>query len=282
MSNSLQKANFFKRISAWLFDMVMCVVLATGCMALIAEIIHYDFQHNKLTELETVYSELQQPYYEQYKAEHPEVNFDITQEEYDQLSEADKAALDAHVRAISERISADEKIQQQYELVQAQYSVIVTYTFTMISVSLLIVFVAWHFIVPLILHDGRTLGKKIFGLAVMRTNGVRISNPILFVRSILGLYTMETMAPILFLLMTYFGMGSVGVIAAILVAVLDIGVMIYTRNNTRSSIHDLLSDTVVVDFASQRIFETQEALDAYLSEQAQISDATQTSPKTVD
>ncbi len=278
MSIGLQKANFFKRISAWLFDMVMCVVLATGCMALTAKIINYDFQHAKLTEMETVYNELQEPYYEQYEADHPDVNFDITQEEYDKLSEADKAELDAHLLAVSKLIAADEEIKKQYDALQSQYSVIITYTFVMISVSLLIVFVAWYFIVPLILRDGRTFGKKIFGLAVMRTNGVRISGPVLFVRSILGLYTMETMAPILFLLMTYFGMGSVGMIAAVLVAVLDVIVMIYTK--TRSSIHDLLSDTVVVDFASQRIFESQEALNAYIAEQAQISDTTQ--PSAVD
>lgn len=279
MSIGLQKANLFKRISAWLFDMVMCVVLATGCMALISEIINYDFQYVKLTELEIKYNELQQPYLDAYEAEHG-VDFDITKEAYDKLSAEEKEALQAHLLAVNEEIAKDEEIQKQYALIEAQSSVVTTYTFLMISISLLIVFIAWYFIVPYILHDGRTFGKKIFGLAVMRTNSVRISNPVLFVRSILGLYTMETMAPIFFLLMTYFGMGNVGMIAAILVAVLDIAVMIYTP--TRSSIHDLLSDTVVIDFASQRIFETQDALNAYIAQQAQTSDLKQEPTALVD
>ena len=46
-----------------------------------------------------------------------------------------------------------------------------------------------------------------------------------------------------------------------LLFVLQIGVMIATKTN--SSIHDLLSDTVVVDFACQQIFDTEEELIAY-------------------
>ncbi|MBE7080150.1 MAG: hypothetical protein E7371_02805 [Clostridiales bacterium] len=279
MSIGLQKANFFKRISAWLFDIVMCVVLATGCMALMAELINYDFQYTKLTELETKYSELQQPYLDAYEAEHG-VNFDITQEAFEKLSEEERAALQAHLNAFNEELSKKEDIQKQYALIEAQSSVVTTYTFLMISISLLIVFIAWYFIVPYILRDGRTFGKKIFGLAVMRTNSVRVSNPVLFIRSILGMYTMETMAPIFFLLMTYFGMGPVGFIAAVLVAVLDIAVMICTP--TRSSIHDLLADTVVVDFSSQRIFESQEALNEYLASQSQTSDFNQTPKANID
>lgn len=258
MSVSLQKANLWKRISAWMFDMVMCVVFATGCMALFARSINYDFQTQKLEQMYLTH-------YDNYEAEHPDVNFDITQEEYDALSESEKQAFSNHLLAINNAIAQDEEVQEQQSL-------IMSLTFLMISVSLLIVFAAWHFIVPLILHDGRTFGKKIFGLAVIRTNGVRVSNPILFIRSILGLYTMETMAPVLFLLMTYFGMGSVGVIAAIMIGVLDIAVMAYTQ--THSAIHDLLSDTVVVDYSSQRIFETQADLDAYL-EEAQKSNVNQ-------
>ena len=278
MSIGLQKANFFKRISAWLFDMVMCVVLATGCMALMSELINYDFQYTKLTELQTKYTELQQPYLDAYEAEHG-VDFSITQEEFNKLSAEERAALEDHLRAFNEELAKNEELKQQYALIEAQSSVVTTYTFLMISISLLIVFVAWYFIVPYILRNGRTFGKKIFGLAVMRTNSVQISNPVLFIRSILGLYTMETMAPIFFLLMTYFGMGSVGLIAAALVAILDIGVMIYTP--TRSSIHDLLADTVVVDFASQRIFESQEALNEYLTQQPQTLKSNQT-PNAID
>ena len=56
-------------------------------------------------------------------------------------------------------------------------------------------------------------------------------------------------------------LGLIGIVMLFLLLVLQIGVMIYTKTN--SSIHDLLSDTVVVEYASQQIFETEEDLIAY-------------------
>ena len=109
MSIGLQKANVFKRISAWLFDMVMCVVLATGCMALMAELINYDFQYTKLTELETKYTEMQQPYLDAYEAEHG-VDFNITQEEFTKLSDEERATLEAHLRAFNEELAKNEEL----------------------------------------------------------------------------------------------------------------------------------------------------------------------------
>ena len=49
-------------------------------------------------------------------------------------------------------------------------------------------FLVWYFILPLLFGYGRTLGKKIFGLAVIRTNLVKVSNPVLFVRTIVGMF----------------------------------------------------------------------------------------------
>ena len=56
-------------------------------------------------------------------------------------------------------------------------------------------------------------------------------------------------------------LNIVGIIVLALFFILQIGVMIATQTN--SSIHDLLSDTVVVDFASQQIFDSEEELIAY-------------------
>ena len=67
-------------------------------------------------------------------------------------------------------------------------------------------------------------------------------------------------------LMILFGLlGIVGWIALLLLLLLQIFVMVKTPTN--SSIHDLLADTVVVDYASQQIFETQEELIAFKEEQ---------------
>ena len=100
----------------------------------------------------------------------------------------------------------------------------------------------------------------------MRTNFVKITTPVLFIRSILGLYTIETMVPVLLLLMIYFGaIGLGGTIAIFGLLILQIAMLSSTK--TSSSIHDLLADTAVVDMSSQKIFESEEALIAFKEEQ---------------
>lgn len=252
MAFSLQKANMYKRISAWLFDAVMCLVLATGMLVVMSALLKYDVQAEKL-------NGIYEDYYARYEAEHEGVELTPTDEVFNAFTQEELEAYRQHHDEVNKLIAEDEEAQRLQ-------MVIINYTFLMITVSLLTVSLLWYFLIPLIIGDGRTLGKRIFGLAVMRANGLKLSNPILFVRSILGLFTMETMVPVFFALMIYFGfLGLVGVIATVLLFVLEIVVMATTKTN--ASIHCLLSDTVVVDFASQQIFQTQEALDEFLEKE---------------
>ena len=155
------------------------------------------------------------------------------------------------------------------ENVLATYSVIVSLSLVILSFSVLLGILSIYFIVPLFFKNGQTLGKKIFGLAVIRSNLVKVSTPVLFARTLFGMYAIETMFPLFLLAMLYFNlMGGVALITIGLLFVLQVAVLIVSKNN--SSIHDLLSDTVVVEFASQRIFETQEALEEFIKEQQAI------------
>ena len=73
---------------------------------------------------------------------------------------------------------------------------------------------------------------------------------------------METMVPIYLFIMFFFGsIGILGPLVIILLLGLNVFTVFYTK--TRSTIHDLVSDTVVVDMASQMIFESEEELIAY-------------------
>lgn len=243
MSVSLQKANFWKRISAYLFDAILTVMLAVGLATVVSAVVGYDKHSAKLEE-----------YYTQYAEEYG-IDLDITQEAYDALSDEEKA----NYEAASEALGKDPAVLQLY-------NTMFYLTLTILAVGLFLAIFVFYFVVPLCFKNGQTLGKKAFGLAVIRTNCVKMSNPVLFVRSMLGLYTMETMVPVLLITMIYFGvLGSVGVITLGLILILQIAVMIATQTN--SSIHDLLSDTVVVDYSSQKIFESQEALIAFKEEE---------------
>ncbi len=222
-----------------MFDVVITAILAMGIAAILSSALGYDKSRE---EIKTYYTEYETTY---------GVDFDATQEELNKLSQEEKDNYDAAVKAFSQ----DDRVLKVY---QKMFFL----SLIMVSVSLLLAVLVVQFIAPLFFKNGQTLGKKIFGIALMRTNCVKVSNPVLCIRALFGVYTIETMFPIALYLMVNFGLlGIVGVITILLLFALQIGVLIASKHN--AAIHDLLADTVVVDMASQRIFDTQEQMLAY-------------------
>jgi uncharacterized RDD family membrane protein YckC len=239
MKYDLQKADFWKRISAFMFDAMMIILAAVGIAAIMSLFMDYEVHFNTIEAVEAEYS-----------AKYG-INTELSVEEYEQLSAEEKAKFD----------QADAEFGKDERILVA-YNTLFNLTLLTVTFSLLIAFVGLEFVVPIFLKNGRTLGKKIFGLAVMRTNGVKLDGQAHFIRSIIGKYTMETMVPVYVILMIVFGgLGPIGTLLLIAFVIFEIVMLAVTR--TRSSIHDLVSDTVVVDMASQMIFESQEALMEY-------------------
>ncbi len=186
-------------------------------------------------------------YYEEYG-----INPDLTPEEYEALPEAEKQKyLDA-----SDAIAKDEEFNRVFYIFTNLSLIITTF-------SILISFLIFEFIVPLIFKNGQTIGKKIFAIGIMDTNGVRVKPIAMFVRSILGKYTIETMVPIMLLLrMFLFGSGGMlGII--IIIGILLMQIIFMATTKTHLAIHDLLSSTVAVDLPSQMIFDSTEELNEY-------------------
>lgn len=236
MSVTLQKANFWKRISAFLFDFIIAIMLTFAFSTAITAFCGYDSVSAEVNGYYTKYEEIYG------------IDFTISEEDYNALTEEQKTVYNEANRALQN----DEGFQAVY---QKAFSLILL----IVGGGLFLGILLWYFVVPLFFGYGRTMGKKIFGLAVIRTNCVKVSNPVLFIRTVIGMFAIETMMPITLLIMIEFGlMGIVGIITIGLLGLLQLGVMIYTKTN--SSIHDLLTDTVVVEFASQRIFDTQDDL----------------------
>ena len=70
------------------------------------------------------------------------------------------------------------------------------------------------------------------------------------------------MVPVLIVLMIFLGaMNVIGAIVIILLLILQIAMLIVTKTN--SAIHDLIANTVVVDLASQMIFDSADELIEY-------------------
>ncbi len=237
MSVTLQKAGLWKRISAFLFDIILTFTLALGLSVAVSAIMHYGDYQQQLDVHITRYEE-------QFG-----VKFSISDEEYEQLTDEQKAEREQILEEATAALRADEEYVKLTNLIFYM-------TVAIVAISAFLAILIWQFLIPLLFGYGRTLGKKIFGIGVIRTNLTKASNPVLFIRAVIGSYTMETMFPILILVMILFGLiGVVGIITLLLFFGLQLFVLFTSKTN--AAIHDLLCDTVVVDFASQMIFDTE-------------------------
>ena len=239
MDLDLQKASMWKRISAFLFDFIMLSIVAVLFAWGLSAALGYDGYNRTVAGA-----------YEKYSEEY-QVNLKMTASEYEQLSPDEKQRVEDAFAALN----ADAQAVRANRMM-LQLSVMI------VSLSLFMAFLIMEFLLPLRLQNGQTLGKKIFGVGLMRQDSVKVSAPALFIRAILGKYTIETMIPVLILLMIYWGtIGVVGPAVIFLILIVEVCVIIFTPTN--ALIHDLLAGTVAIDQASQRIFDTREELIAY-------------------
>ena len=239
MTVDLQKAGMWKRISAGLFDWILTGILVVGFCFLLSWILGYNDYNRTLNEA-----------YDRYEAQY-DIVFEVTGEEYERMSAEQRAAYDEAYRAL---IDDDEAMYA--------YNMVLSLTLVIVSLGILAGVMVMEFVIPLMFKNGQTLGKKIFGIALMRTDGVKINTMQLFVRTVLGKYTIETMIPVLIILMVFFNMiGLLGTL--ILGAILLVQLILMGVTHTNSLIHDTLAGTVAVDYASQMIFESTEELIAH-------------------
>lgn len=238
MIYDLQKASMWKRASAYIFDFILICIVAVGICFLFSTILGYDAQIEKM---EAAYAAYEEKY---------GIDLDISAEDYEKLSDEEKAVYK----------EADEEFSKDPELASL-YTQIVNYTLIIITFGVLCAYLLLEVLVPLLFKNGQTVGKKVFGVAVMRVDGVKITPFLLFVRAILGKYTIETMFPILLIMMAFFMSDIVSVVVILLFGILQI--IVISVSKTNSAIHDLISGTVTVDMASQMIFDSPEELMEY-------------------
>lgn len=239
MVYDIQKAGIWKRLSAWFLDVILLLVLSTGMVLLLTSVLNINGHYETMERIS-----------DRYESESG-VSFDMTTEEYEALSEEERAVVDA----------AYEKFAQDEEAIYA-YNMLVNLSLVSATLGIFIACLALEFVVPMLLGNGQTVGKKVFGVAVMRVNGVKINGVCLFIRSILGKYTIETMVPVMLVIMVFWGtLGIVGPVVIGLMGLLQIVLMFATRNH--SAIHDCLANTVAVDLQSQMIFDSEAELISY-------------------
>ena len=235
----LQKASSWKRIAAWVLDVMFLAVVAVGVAFLLSSLLGYDDYNHQL---DAAYANYETQY---------GVTFDIDKATYDAMTDGERANYDAAYDALIQ----DDDAMYAYNMV-VNLSVLVT------TLGILLAMLVLEFVVPLVLKNGQTAGKKCFSLGVVRTDGVQVNPLQLFARTLLGKYTIETMIPVYILLMLFW--GSMDVTGTLLLAALLLAqVICFAVTRTHSVIHDLIAGTVVVDISSQKVFATTEDLIAY-------------------
>lgn len=249
MIYDLQKGSLLKRASAFLLDAILLVIIAVGFAFALSAILDY-------SKYSDIYSNGIERYSEQYGVDFERI---VSQADFEALTDAERQNYEAAVNAMNE----DEDI---LNALNAIVKLIVTLT----SVSVFLAYAVMEFVLPLIFKNGQTVGKKVFGLGVMRTNGVKISVRALFVRTFLGKYVVETMVPVLVAMMIIFNaigvMPSPGLFGPIIVLALLIAqIVLVSATKTNSMLHDMIADCVVVDLASQMIFDSDQARVDYIT-----------------
>ena len=239
MNLDVQWAGLWKRIASWVFDSILVADLAVGIGAGLSALFGYDGYSNRL---DAIYTEYETKY---------GIVFTVTADEYESMTDDERQNYQ----------SAYDALVQDEETIYV-YNMVMNLSLVITTLGILLAVVALEFIVPLLFGNGQTLGKKIFGICLMRGDCVKLNTMQLFVRTILGKFTIETMIPVYIAMMIFWGtMGSVGTLILAGLFLLQSALMLTTRN--RAAIHDMLAGTVAVDFSSQRIFACTDELIEY-------------------
>jgi uncharacterized RDD family membrane protein YckC len=235
----LQKASMWKRCSAALFDgILLCIVIVLFAW-IISTALGFD-EHSAT--LDACYAQYEETY---------GVTLRLSLADYEALGEEELGRLNAAYDALA----ADERAVYAYNMMM-QLTPVVT------SLSILLGYMVMEFTIPMCLGNGQTLGKKIFSIGVMRQDGVKLSGTTLFIRTVLGKYTIETMIPVLMIIMIFF--GSIGLVGpAIIGAIVLCNIIMLIATRTNAAIHDGIASTVCVDLPSQMIFNSREDMLAY-------------------
>lgn len=239
MEFTICKASLLKRISAGILDIILLAVICLGFVWALSAIVNYDYYYDNYKE---IYSTTVEKY-----------GFDL-----DNLPNSEKELTK------EEKVKFEELFEELNSNEEFYHSFIMGISLSIISISIgiLLGIIIYEFVLPLIFKDGQTVGKKIFGIIVLSKNGVRIKPVQLFIRTILGKYTIEIMIPILTIVLLVFGnANALLIIIVIILCIAQFILFFFTYYKT--PIHDLFAQTITCDKDTQMMFDTYDDLMEY-------------------
>lgn len=249
MYYDIQRASMTRRIPAWILDFILLITLVTGFMWAWSFVFDNTAYTQQIVAIEN-----------QYRAEY-DGDLKVSLKEYEAMTDEER----------TEKLTAEEKKQIEEAIVSinqalsqnkeysAAYGKWVSNMFSIISLSFLCAYAILEFLIPLWLKNGQTLGKKCFGVALMRKDGIKVTPFMVFTRTILGKCSLELMVPVMLYVMLSGSIVGLGVAAVFLLAQVIVPMATYNK----TAIHDLVACTVAVDLSSQMIFDSPEAQTEY-------------------
>lgn len=280
----LKRIGIIKRASAWLLDAILLAVLITGFMFVISLICNFDREQEIYFQASEEWDEFTETYGEAVagyfgctfekegdvrvmRKDGKEYSFVAVMNEFDSLNgEIDYSKPNAETVAEAYTYYQNMTLTPIEEL-YAQNSYMFSLLFMMVSLGFALAYAVLEFILPLIFKNGQTIGKKVFGICLVRVDCVKITPVQLFIRTFLGKFAVETMFPVLLIFMLFFGwLGWLGIILP--AALLIINAILFFATKNRTPIHDIFAGTVAVDSNLQVIFKSEEELIAKKTLQA--------------
>lgn len=263
----LKKIGIVRRCSALLLDVILLAVLATGFMFLISLICNYSHEEQLSTQYYTEWED----YRKQYMGDVAKFyGFEYSEEGdgYTVTKDGQESTLQTVMEQLVASEGKDAETKAAYDAyllltpgakVNAQYKYVHSLLFMMISLGILLSYLVLEFILPIILKNGQTVGKKVFSICLVRPDCVKITVLALFARTVLGKYAIETMFPVLLAFLFFF--SGLGVLAIVLfAALLLLNIVLFFARKNRTPIHDILANTVAVDMRLQMIYQSEEEL----------------------
>ena len=243
MHKDIQKAGLWQRIAAGILDLILLAVLAAGFCWILSSLLNYDQYFVQSENIRKQYTQ---------KYNLPEK---VTQEVLDAMTPEEYEEYITNVEAANEEIAKDEKAVRVFNMV-LNLSLIIA------SGGILLSMVLLQFVTPLVFGNGQTIGKKVFGLCLIRNDGVKLNTLQLFTRVILGKYAVGVMIPVYSVIMVLLNVPNL-LLLLVAVGIVLAQVVSFLATRNHCLLHDLMVGTVVADYGSQKIFKSTEDLVAY-------------------
>ena len=223
-----------KRLAAYLIDIVMVLVIFTGVMFLLSEMFDYQGVNAKLEQL------------------YIDTGVKIADDKgvYD--------FCDIKNTTCEQSLKNLYAMDLFYELFNSIQGFLIYAPIISIFVPLLIL----EFILPMIFKNGQTLGMKLFNIALISKNGIKVKPIQVFVRFLFGKFIINGIVPVLGVMYIFISDGAGITGAMLLLLYLIANFACYGVGQNKTFVPDALAGCYPIDTQEQIFFDTVEELAA--------------------